>query len=77
MLVACSTKSADEALIRSGLVGEEKAFHAERALPVTACGGRENGSRWIQFRPIAYPHTLVDEYVEIWGVLVGLARRYL
>lgn len=24
-----------------------------------------------------YPEVLVDEYVEVWGVVVGLARRYL
>jgi len=32
---------------------------------------------WLVPETEGYPHTLVDEYVEIWGVVVGLARRYL
>ncbi|MBH9538176.1 LexA family protein [Novosphingopyxis sp. YJ-S2-01] len=31
---------------------------------------------WLVPEAEGYPHTLVDEYVEIWGVVVGLARRY-
>ena len=31
---------------------------------------------WLVPEADGYPQTLVDEYVEIWGVVVGLARRY-
>ena len=31
---------------------------------------------WLVPEADGYPHTLVDENVEIWGVVVGLARRY-
>lgn len=30
---------------------------------------------WLVPEAEAYPHTLVDEHVEIWGVVVGVARR--
>ena len=31
---------------------------------------------WLVPEAEGYAHTLVDEYVEVWGVVVGLARRY-
>ena len=31
---------------------------------------------WLVPEAEGYPHTIVDEYVEIWGVVVGLARQY-
>ncbi len=31
---------------------------------------------WLVPEAEGYAHTLVDEHVEIWGVVVGLARRY-
>jgi DNA polymerase V len=32
---------------------------------------------WLVPEAEGYPHTVVDEFVEIWGVVVGLARRYV
>lgn len=32
---------------------------------------------WLVPEAEGYPAIVVDEYVEIWGVVVGLARRYL
>lgn len=40
---------------------------------------RRDGRLWLLPEPAdgeSYPETLVGEGVEIWGVLVGLARRY-
>jgi DNA polymerase V len=38
---------------------------------------RMDGRLWLVPEAEGYPHTVVDEYVEIWGVVVGLARRYV
>lgn len=38
---------------------------------------RKEGRYWLVPEADGYPETLVDEYVEIWGVVVGLARRYV
>jgi DNA polymerase V len=38
---------------------------------------RLDGRLWLVPEAEGYPHTIVDENVEIWGVVVGLARRYL
>ena len=38
---------------------------------------RMDGRLWLVPEAECYPHTVVDEYVEIWGVVVGLARRYV
>ena len=38
---------------------------------------RLDGRLWLVPEAEGYPHTVVDEYVEIWGVVVGLARRYV
>lgn len=32
---------------------------------------------WLVPEAEGFPHTIVDENVEIWGVVVGLARRYV
>ena len=40
---------------------------------------RRNGRMWLVPEPAAghdFPETEVDESVEVWGVVVGLARRY-
>lgn len=34
------------------------------------------GRFWLVAEAEGYPHIIVDEAVEIWGVVVGLARRY-
>lgn len=34
-----------------------------------------DGRHWLVPEAEGYPHTLVDEFVEIWGVVVGVARR--
>lgn len=47
--------------------------HGERTLKRLK---RIDGRLWLVPEADGYPHTLIDEYVEIWGVLVGLARRY-
>ena len=31
---------------------------------------------WLVPEADGYPHTIVDEFVEIWGVVASLARRY-
>jgi len=31
---------------------------------------------WLIAEAQGYAETIVDEHVEIWGVVVGLARRY-
>lgn len=38
---------------------------------------KRDGRLWLMPEAQGYPETLVDESVEIWGVLVGLARRYV
>jgi DNA polymerase V len=39
---------------------------------------RRRGDRfWLVPEAEGYPDTIVDEHVEIWGVVVGLARKYL
>ncbi len=38
---------------------------------------RKDGRFWLVPEAEGYPETIVDEHVEIWGVVVGLARRYL
>ena len=39
---------------------------------------RRSGDRlWLVPEAEGYPRIIVDENVEIWGVVVGLARRYL
>ncbi len=35
-----------------------------------------DGRLWLVPEAEGYPHTIVDENVEVWGVVVGLARRY-
>ena len=37
---------------------------------------RIDGRLWLVPEAEGYPNTIVDEYVEIWGVVVGLARKY-
>lgn len=40
---------------------------------------RRDGRLWLLPEPAAglhFPETIVDEFVELWGVVVGLARRY-
>lgn len=37
---------------------------------------RIEGRLWLEPEAEGYPSTIVDENVEIWGVVVGLARRY-
>jgi DNA polymerase V len=37
---------------------------------------KKEGRYWLLPEAEGYPETLVDEFVEIWGVVVGLARRY-
>ena len=37
---------------------------------------RREGRFWLVPEAEGYPETIVDEYVEIWGVVVGLARKY-
>ncbi len=34
-----------------------------------------DGRHWLVPEPEGFPHILVDEYVEIWGVVVGVARK--
>lgn len=47
--------------------------HGERTLKRLK---RLDDRLWLVPEADGYPHTLVDEYVEIWGVVVGLARKY-
>lgn len=35
-----------------------------------------DGRLWLVPEADGYPHTIIDENVEVWGVVVGLARRY-
>ena len=35
-----------------------------------------DGRLWLVPEAEGYPHTIVDENVEVWGVVVALARRY-
>ncbi|MEJ5978865.1 translesion error-prone DNA polymerase V autoproteolytic subunit [Novosphingobium sp. PS1R-30] len=37
---------------------------------------RRGDRRWLVAEADGYPDIIVDEHVEIWGVLAGLARRY-
>lgn len=37
---------------------------------------RREGRLWLVPEAEGYPEIIVDEYVEIWGVVVGLARKY-
>jgi DNA polymerase V len=37
---------------------------------------RREGRFWLVPEAEGYPETIVDEFVEIWGVVVGLARKY-
>lgn len=37
---------------------------------------KRDGRFWLVPEAKGYPETIVDENVEIWGVVVGLARRY-
>lgn len=48
--------------------------HGERTLKRLK---RLDGRLWLVPEAEGYPHTIVDENVEIWGVVVGLARRYV
>ena len=34
-----------------------------------------DGRHWLVPESPDFPHILVDEYVEIWGVVVGVARK--
>ena len=47
--------------------------HGERTLKRLK---RLDDRLWLVPEAEGYPHTIVDEYVEIWGVVVGLARQY-
>lgn len=47
--------------------------HGERTLKRLH---RCDGSLWLVPDAEGYPSIEIDEYVEIWGVVVGLARRY-
>ena len=47
--------------------------HGERTLKRLK---RLDGRFWLVPEAEGYPHTIIDEDVEIWGVVVGLARRY-
>jgi len=39
---------------------------------------RRRGDRlWLVPEAEGYPDTIIDEHVEIWGVVVGLARKYV
>lgn len=39
---------------------------------------RRRGDRlWLVAEAEGYPDTIVDEHVEMWGVVVGLARKYV
>lgn len=38
---------------------------------------RLDGRLWLAPEAEGYPHIVVDEFVEVWGVVVGLARRYV
>ena len=37
---------------------------------------RREGRFWLVPEAEGFPETIVDEHVEIWGVVVGLARKY-
>ena len=37
---------------------------------------RRDGRFWLVPEADGFPDIIVDEYVEIWGVVVGLARKY-
>jgi DNA polymerase V len=37
---------------------------------------KREGRHWLVAEAVGYPETIVDEHVEIWGVVVGLARKY-
>ena len=37
---------------------------------------RRDGRLWLIPEADGFPDIIVDEYVEIWGVVVGLARKY-
>lgn len=37
---------------------------------------RREGRHWLVAEAEGYPDIIIDEHVEIWGVVVGLARRY-
>jgi DNA polymerase V len=37
---------------------------------------RREGRHWLVAEAEGYPEIIVDEHVEIWGVVVGLARKY-
>lgn len=47
--------------------------HGERTLKRLR---RRDDRLWLTPEAEGYPETIVDEHVEIWGVVVGLARRY-
>lgn len=34
-----------------------------------------DGRHWLVPEAEGFPHTLVDEFVEVWGVVVGVARK--
>lgn len=38
---------------------------------------RREGRHWLVPEACGFPEIIVDEHVEIWGVVVGLARKYL
>jgi len=37
---------------------------------------RREGRHWLVAEAEGYPDIIIDEHVEIWGVVVGLTRRY-
>lgn len=47
--------------------------HGERTLKRLR---RREGRFWLVPEADGYPEMIVDEHVEIWGVVVGLARKY-
>ncbi len=48
--------------------------HGDRTLKRLA---RLDGRLWLVPEAEGYPHIIVDEHVEIWGVVTALARRFL
>lgn len=47
--------------------------HGDRTLKRLA---KRDGRHWLVAEAEGYPAIIVDEHVEMWGVVVGLARKY-
>ena len=71
-----ATVPLDEALTRAvvDLSGRPYLVHGGRTLKRLK---RMDNRLWLVPEAEGYPHTIVDENVEVWGVVVGLARRYV